>query len=486
MSPSSIGRNDPCSCGSGKKFKKCCLPKQEADPELLRRRIRQIDEELNVKLFRHALSLYDVYGMEEAWEDYWLGTRKYDELDHDDPENQAFQPWYIYSWVPAKDSLISKSFRLSIPIAKDFLRQKENHLTPSEHRFLTATLNQPFSFHEVLKNHPDYGFLLKDILTEEEHYVLEKSCSRLAHPGDILYARIVAIDSICLMVGCGATPLLPIQKIEILDLKKWILGQIFKIGKFELKKFEVEIREVYILIRNSLHNKPLPKLYNTDKEELCLHTLHYQISSVEKSLHALADLMIGSTIEEILNNAEYDENGNLQQAHLVWLKQGNAKHTNWENTILGNITVKPSKMEVTVNSRERAKRIKQEIKKRLGKEAILKNTVLQSTESPLKQAKENPRAEKERDFEQEELLKKYPELQQRLEDFFANHWKNWLNEKIPTLDGLTPKQAAQDKFHRQKLAALLQQFEKDNQEFSPSRSPVPLQFLRKELGIEEG
>jgi hypothetical protein len=23
-----VGRNDPCSCGSGKKFKKCCEPKQ--------------------------------------------------------------------------------------------------------------------------------------------------------------------------------------------------------------------------------------------------------------------------------------------------------------------------------------------------------------------------------------------------------------------------------------------------------------------------
>jgi len=27
-----IGRNDPCKCSSGKKYKKCCLPKeQEAD-----------------------------------------------------------------------------------------------------------------------------------------------------------------------------------------------------------------------------------------------------------------------------------------------------------------------------------------------------------------------------------------------------------------------------------------------------------------------
>jgi len=27
-----IGRNDPCPCGSGKKFKKCCLNKQGLSP----------------------------------------------------------------------------------------------------------------------------------------------------------------------------------------------------------------------------------------------------------------------------------------------------------------------------------------------------------------------------------------------------------------------------------------------------------------------
>jgi tetratricopeptide (TPR) repeat protein len=28
--PMSVGRNDPCPCGSGKKYKKCCLTKDEA------------------------------------------------------------------------------------------------------------------------------------------------------------------------------------------------------------------------------------------------------------------------------------------------------------------------------------------------------------------------------------------------------------------------------------------------------------------------
>jgi len=31
MSIGSIGRNEPCPCGSGKKYKKCCINKEEND-----------------------------------------------------------------------------------------------------------------------------------------------------------------------------------------------------------------------------------------------------------------------------------------------------------------------------------------------------------------------------------------------------------------------------------------------------------------------
>ncbi len=32
-----IGRNDPCPCGSGLKFKKCCIDKVGKGPELIKR-----------------------------------------------------------------------------------------------------------------------------------------------------------------------------------------------------------------------------------------------------------------------------------------------------------------------------------------------------------------------------------------------------------------------------------------------------------------
>jgi hypothetical protein len=39
------GRNEPCPCGSGKKFKKCCLPKQEeARKDLSQNQLRELEE----------------------------------------------------------------------------------------------------------------------------------------------------------------------------------------------------------------------------------------------------------------------------------------------------------------------------------------------------------------------------------------------------------------------------------------------------------
>lgn len=45
----SIGRNDPCYCGSGKKYKRCCLEKDQAAEREARRAVAQETEELEAE-----------------------------------------------------------------------------------------------------------------------------------------------------------------------------------------------------------------------------------------------------------------------------------------------------------------------------------------------------------------------------------------------------------------------------------------------------
>jgi hypothetical protein len=51
------GRNDPCPCGSGKKYKKCCLPKHEADQ---RQQFAEQQAERDQRAAAHRLSLREV------------------------------------------------------------------------------------------------------------------------------------------------------------------------------------------------------------------------------------------------------------------------------------------------------------------------------------------------------------------------------------------------------------------------------------------
>ena len=65
-----IGRNDPCPCGSGQKYKKCCGSEQEMDfslPEALRTGT-QLDEYMTlvqgVALYAQSLTQFDQDGKE--------------------------------------------------------------------------------------------------------------------------------------------------------------------------------------------------------------------------------------------------------------------------------------------------------------------------------------------------------------------------------------------------------------------------------------
>src|SRR5438046_5408903 len=64
-----IGRNDPCPCGSGRKYKRCCLARDEA-PELLRLRMRRAEGRLVPQVVAYAHERYGYDLVTAAW---WAG-----------------------------------------------------------------------------------------------------------------------------------------------------------------------------------------------------------------------------------------------------------------------------------------------------------------------------------------------------------------------------------------------------------------------------
>ena len=96
---SSTGRNDPCTCGSGRKFKHCCLRALDAD-DAARIRLRTAEGVLVPALFAYAAEEFGDEFVDEAWEEFFVGAAAPDDIDNSREFGTTFDPFFVFSFVP--------------------------------------------------------------------------------------------------------------------------------------------------------------------------------------------------------------------------------------------------------------------------------------------------------------------------------------------------------------------------------------------------
>ena len=83
-----IGRNVPCSCGSGKKYKKCCLNKAAVPPEKLQyRRLSEVHDKLLPMLVEYGETVFGAMAPQVAFSEFlaWPDPE-------DAPDEAAYRP----------------------------------------------------------------------------------------------------------------------------------------------------------------------------------------------------------------------------------------------------------------------------------------------------------------------------------------------------------------------------------------------------------
>ena len=80
---------------------------------------------------------------------------------------------------------------------------------------------------------------------------------------------------------------------------------------------------------------------------------------------------------------------------------------------------------------------------------------------------------------QEELP---PDAEAVLRDFRERHIRQWLDDSIPALDGLTPREAARKPRAREKLEILLREMEQSEARL-PAQQRLDLAWLREALDM---
>jgi hypothetical protein len=245
----------------------------------------------------------------------------------------------------------------------------------------------------------------------------------------------------------------------------------------ELVEYEFELREQYLDILEAILNPQMPRLANTDGEPWEPITLEYELRcSVESAVDRLKALAGGETEAEVLQHADRDTAGNLQSVEIPWLKRDNQSQKAWETTLLATLKVTPGRITAEVNSVGRATRLKDEVRERLGSDAVLVNETVHDIED--ERAASDPRAS----MSPEDEVEVTPEIESMLRELQAKQWENWVDEEIPALGNATPRAAAQTAQGRERLEALFAEYAWQNDRL-PSASRVDIDDLRRRLGM---
>jgi hypothetical protein len=494
---SRTGRNDACPCGSGKKYERCCMAKAQG-VEAGRACVRQTEGRVVHALFEWIGVTFPPALVDSAWLDF-LPEGSTEEIDGHPERAGAFIPWFLFNWTPdielvdEDDAENSTEARDAAPddehspppLAVLFATEKLDELAQPELDFLREACSRPFGFHQILAVEPGRSLALKELLTGEEVVVQELAASQTLRKGEILYARTITLEGASLMFGCAVQPLPPRYAAHLLDLRDALLEIHGRLAIEELHALDDPLRQVYWNHVESLRNPKLPTLSNTDGDRFEPTTLRFALDATpEEAVRALAPLAIGETAEDLLEAADRDAEGSITHAEISWLKRGNRQHKEWNNTVLGTLTIEPARIGAEVNSQKRAKKLRKEIEKRLAGHVRFESQTTKSVEElRAESAREDtagPQALAER-IEKQPALEALPEVQSLLAKQREEYWRHWLDTRLPALGGETPRQAVRSK-NRERLEALLLDFEWDGRQGHNPMSP-DVAALRRQLGV---
>ncbi|MEO6331724.1 MAG: SEC-C domain-containing protein [Gemmatimonadaceae bacterium] len=457
-----LSRNDLCSCGSGKKHKRCCGSTNVAGqaPEVARANAaKELDRGLVAPLMRFARLRFGPDWLDSAMREYVGSDETIEQV-----EMQLAVPWALFHY-PATEG--------DLPVARLFGDERRRRLSPELRAILDAQLQAWLGVWEVQRVEEGVGMALKDLLTGEERFVHEISGSRGVGTRDALLGRVVDSGGVSFLGGVHPQPLPPRDAdIAVREVRRACRVRTRPVRVEKLRQTAVQLLTIDVwrdLAAQLREPRPMPTLTNTDGDPIVMTTDHFDIVTPDGAT-VIARLATFAGAEE----PEYDENG---ETTITIIKPGNAKMKSWDNTIIGHIVIAGRRMRVESNSVRRADDLRRELASHLGE--LVRHRLRDETgaeELFASAQRSSPRGKSDRRREEA------PEFKALAREFKERHMTAWVDEAIPALGGLTPREASKSPRTRKDLDLLLRELE--NRE---SRLPADERFdvgrLRAELGI---
>jgi hypothetical protein len=180
------GRNDPCPCGSGRKYKDCHRPLDEAArSEQLR--LRQAQDSLMPKIIDAAQTMPE--RLPAAFERFWQGKYSLDDtaaLDRaEDRGSERFLTWFAFD-VRGDDGRT---------LVEELAASESFELDPFERRLIvswTEVRLRPYVVDSVQKGS---GVAVHDLLDGSTRTLADYGASKRLAPGEVIVGHLVPADT---------------------------------------------------------------------------------------------------------------------------------------------------------------------------------------------------------------------------------------------------------------------------------------------------
>ncbi|RJQ47688.1 MAG: DUF2384 domain-containing protein [Nitrospiraceae bacterium] len=442
------GRNNPCPCGSGKKYKKCCLSRtyQETGRE----------DSIRNRLVQELLQLFEKNYRHSFWDARFFFWDDFNPEEHLDGTALAIASQNFLEWV-VHDFVVDEEDGKTLI---DLYMESKVRMSPDEHKVLTIMKNSVISLYEVQEVFPEEGLLLKDLILGEEYDVKEKAATRSLSKWDIYATRLIYIDGKYIMSG-SVYPYPLKQKERILadihsEFEDYRLDYP-EAAMDDFLKMESDIFNFYWydLIRNPM----LPSLHTTTGEPMILSKTVFEIRDKE------------AVINGLMNITDFEQTGE----DYLWFAKKNKEGS---ATILGRIEFKEARLILECNSKKRLEKGKKLILEALSDSLIHKIDTFQDPMKALKECEKKPHKESANEIPMEIQQKVYTE-------FMHKNSTNWLKKKVPALDGKTPLQAVKTEEGRIKVIELLKSFENSEEHNKREGRPFyDVSWMWERLGLK--
>ncbi|MDE3164288.1 MAG: SEC-C domain-containing protein, partial [Acidobacteriota bacterium] len=456
--PPRPGRNEPCWCGSGKKYKKCHLA---ADEERDRAAPEDAEDDdsgyappptahnrMMMRVLEGARETVSMREMEQAKKMYFGRKGK---VEAEQFEIEGFIAWMLH------DFRASPTGRTPM---EAYLESRGAALTSGERALLESLRDARFGLFEVERIEPGSGVHLHDLFGGDRMFLHDVRTSNSVARWDCLLTRIQFYEGRWIFAGNGTT--LPRNLLEqfraMVEEGSREAGQtpaeFVRANSHRLPRDLTEIHE------RSIANV---RFVNREGEDVTFGKAEYEILDEARLMAALR------TVEEL-------EEGDAKPGEnrwFTWIPQ-----LGGEKRPMGHVEIEAGELRLEAMSRTRLQTLRGLIETHVRDLVRHRGDRYRTFEEAKEELRQSGRAV-------EPKAAVSPEARAAVERVMAAHYAHWADEHLPALGGKTPRESLRTKAGRQAVIDLLRMMENGEQHKRTGDPAYDFNIVRRDLGLEE-